>query len=346
MYTFRKTTKRGSASQNYSKPSKKSKSLLEDKGIVNRLHDAPILNEVLPLSRIGHNFISSGARRDNNNYFQDTSSLPSLNPNMMDSAKISSQLPEGYKSDNEEKTSLSQMGNLIYNALHVAWGDVRDIQPTWHQQNLAIDVKTNYFNGYKSRLTHIDRKPYVENEVKFDDLFGNEKIVRLAERSEVNFSNVEDVDQDEVKVINTAEGHNKIGTIGLRTCIAICGYGKTKRDELILGLNHYSGLFEPDIALEEIDDEMRTFGAMNIEYYLVGGMMTPGGYETLAMETESKFLALKDKYNILGVRLHLSEGSEVETSDSDSDSDSDSKESYDVVMTPEKIFFRKKSMYD
>jgi hypothetical protein len=250
-------------------------------------------------------------------------------------------------------TSLPMIGAAIRNALNVLWGiEEYDAILSSRQEaisELVTKSTRDDFGSYKSKLTHADREPYFENEKKFRDLFENKRIEKLDEQSKIYFSDVEDVDQDETKVINVAREKCKIGTVGLRTCIAICGYGKTKNNEAVLGLSHYSSLFEPDVAFKEINNQMKAAGAKNIEYYLVGGVMTPGGHESMAMQTESKLLALKDKYNILGVRLHLSEDLEDTSSESDveshSDSTSDDETSYDVVMTSEKIFFRKKSMY-
>ncbi|WP_246201423.1 XopAK family type III secretion system effector [Budvicia diplopodorum] len=187
-------------------------------------------------------------------------------------------------------------------------------------------------------ITAADRKSYQELETQYPDLFENQYIQRLPEDIDVVFKNVEDVDMDETTVINTSGERKAIGTTGLGPCIAICAYGKTKNDELLLGLSHYSGLEKPEEILEDVDDEMKDFGACDIEYYLVGGMMMP---DAITLKTEAGLLALKGKFNIKGVRLHVSEGLGDET---DVEGYQENK-SVDVVMTTDKIYFRHNPMY-
>jgi len=201
-----------------------------------------------------------------------------------------------------------------------------------------VPLETN-----QKAVTAADRKPYLELEKQYQALFENPYIQRLSEEEEVNFKGVEDVDMDETKVINAARGKNFIGTTGLGPCIAVCAYGRTYSNELILGLSHYSGVMEPEEILSEVDEEMRDAGASNIEFYLVGGMIVPGGSDSGTLETERRLLSLKDNFNIKGARLHVSEGREE--APGEERINSDEAESVDVVVTTEKIYFRRKAMY-
>lgn len=190
-------------------------------------------------------------------------------------------------------------------------------------------------------ITDADREPYKKLEEQYPDLFSNQYIQRLSEESSTQFNSVEDVDMDETKVINATQEHKVLGTQGLGPCIAICAYGKTVNNELILGLHHYSGIANAKDIFEDIEDDMLDEGARDIEFYVVGSMVIPGGENAQTLKVEKKILALKDEFNIKGARLHVSEGLLEET---DVEGPQENR-SVDVVMTADKIYFRHKPMY-
>lgn len=194
---------------------------------------------------------------------------------------------------------------------------------------------------FATEISEYDRRPYLELEKKYQDIFDNKFITRLHEEDTVFFSDVEDVDMDEARVINETKSKTKIGSMGLGPCIGICAYGTTDDGESILGLSHYSGISEPIEVMEEIDYKMRNEGASDIDYYLVGGMIMPGGEESGSYLSEVGLLSLSDKFNIKGARLHVSEGLE-DTEDTD---EFNFDKSIDIVMNSEGVFFRRKTMY-
>uniref|UniRef100_UPI001EDB6CCB PAAR domain-containing protein n=1 Tax=Buttiauxella sp. S19-1 TaxID=941430 RepID=UPI001EDB6CCB len=171
-------------------------------------------------------------------------------------------------------------------------------------------------------ITDADREPYRALEREYASLFEDRHIQQLPENEDVVFDDVEDVDMDETKIITNISGrHKSLGTRGLGPCIAVCAYGWTLNNSQILGLSHYSGLAEPEDMLDNIDSDMRAAGATRTEYYLIGGMIMPGGRESGSLQTEEGLLSLRDQYNIKGVRLHLSEGTEDESEDESEDED-------------------------
>ena len=149
-----------------------------------------------------------------------------------------------------------------------------------------------------------------------------------------------DVDMDECRVINTAHGeYDSIGTPGVATCIAMCARGVNHDGETILGIVHHSGgdsqgnSVPQRAALERLRDQMHAAGARHLSVYVVGGMTSPlQDYDTL--DDEWELLGLRNEFNIRGARLHVNS---IEHEDEDS--------SVEVLMTANRVYFSRNSLY-
>ncbi|WP_199187050.1 XopAK family type III secretion system effector [Trinickia caryophylli] len=168
----------------------------------------------------------------------------------------------------------------------------------------------------------------------YADLFATTHIRKVSSRSGVPATTIQDVDMDECVVINAArDGYDALGTTGVATCIAICAQGKNARGEPILGLCHYSGIQDAEEVLDCVKDMMAESGVARPEIFLVGGMISNAEDEG-SFEMERDLLALRDRFDIKGAKLHVS------MSDSDGEPNS-----VNVVMTGNGVYFSEASLY-
>ncbi|HEY8608131.1 MAG TPA: XopAK family type III secretion system effector [Noviherbaspirillum sp.] len=186
-------------------------------------------------------------------------------------------------------------------------------------------------------IVETDMAPYRALEQRYGRLFRSPAIVSLAEDAPVAFGPVRHVGMEEMELVNATREQVVLGTSGLGPCIAICARGTTRDGEIILGLNHYSGIETEVEAMSGMDEQMRDEGATNTSFYLVGGMIMPQESTAGTWAIEERFLALSDQFNIQGVRLHTSVGEQnMETGEDNA---------VDVVLTPQAVFFRQSAMY-
>ena len=186
-------------------------------------------------------------------------------------------------------------------------------------------------------VTDADRQPYLDLELKYNDLFNDNYIVNVPESQVLTLNNVIDVDMDEMQVINYSQARVYLGTTGLGPCIAIGGLGYTPDNQVVLGLTHFTGVEGPAVVMSRLDDAMRKAGSVDIGYIMVGGNISPGGEEGGSLVAERELLSLRDSYRILSVRLHTSEG--------ETDPITGESTAVDAVLTPTHMLFRKAALY-
>lgn len=167
-----------------------------------------------------------------------------------------------------------------------------------------------------------DQQSYKQLEQQYPNIFGPKQpnCPELAQfyRNQGQYSpgTVVHVEQDDSKVINATTSNMSLGTTGLGPCVAICASGKTADGQTILGLDHSSGIFEPSAQMSNLHAQMLEKGAVpeSIQYNLIGGMVRPqeNGEVQGSYDQERALLALsgqgQGRYNIVGARLHLSQG--------------------------------------
>jgi hypothetical protein len=186
-------------------------------------------------------------------------------------------------------------------------------------------------------ITNAARAPYLALENRHRDLFRSGNIQRLPENGEMYPGRVEDVDTDEMRVINASRTGSALGTNGLGPCIAITAHGRRADGQVLIGLIHSSGINDADTELGSLQDEMVRQGAGNVQFHLVGGMIAPEGDEPGSLPHERNLLALRNRYDIRGARLHVLEGELGENNES---------RSTDVVIDQRGVYYRSNPLYD
>ncbi|RDV00470.1 XopAK family type III secretion system effector [Trinickia dinghuensis] len=178
--------------------------------------------------------------------------------------------------------------------------------------------------------------PYRQLERSHADLFASSEIREVRGSPDQPNYPIKDVDLDEYEVVNAStSGFGGIGTTALSTCIAVCARGWNAHGQAILGLHHYDGRAEASEVLHHLDSKMRNGGAVQRQYYLVGGMILPAGHPG-SLSAERALLSLRGHYDIRGVRLHQLEGEYDEHGEENM---------LHVLMTSDRILFSKNILY-
>jgi hypothetical protein len=226
-------------------------------------------------------------------------------------------------------------------------------------------VEAKLMAPYRATLPHLQipggaDTAYDRFERKYQRLYRDPSgvLACVDKKQNLDFSNVVDVGMGELRVI---EGKGAIiGTKGLAPCVAICARGKNNNGEPVLGIYHYSGssnsgeVETPRLALDRVISEVRKKSVTVPEIWLVGGTKTAapvdGDDDFTALggtlKRSEDFVETHKQDNIKGIRLNISEYYEVTTQTVTDTWVSESKQNgVDVVMTPERVFYSRETMY-
>ncbi len=200
-------------------------------------------------------------------------------------------------------------------------------------------------------INDADRAPYLALEHQHRDLFRSNNVRQVPEDAPM-LKGIVDVDMDEYVAINAddmASGIQGIGTKGLGPCVAVSAEGKDMRGRPVLGMTHFSGIETATDTFAELDELMRSKGALGrVDFRLAGGMMMPKGSglseeeeeeeESGSLDNETNLLAMRHSYNIIGAKLHVCEGEQNPLTGEDLMTN--------AVLIPGRMFFRRNDLYE
>lgn len=184
------------------------------------------------------------------------------------------------------------------------------------------------------------------------DLFNAPGIEEVEASEGVIFDNVKDLDVSDFgdrrfACITVENGNGTIGMGGVATCFGIVVRGTNRQNKQVIMAEHDSDEGHPADAntiLARMTGQMSEMGVRDLKYYVIGGQFSPAGPdEANTLVREQAFLSLRNRYNIVAVRLHTTV---MEVDENGEECDGERSGGINIVATADNIYFSHGDLYE